>query len=91
MSDVSRVEQAGGCSMLMRLNRFRRDDKGAVTVDYVVLVAALIGLGLSVVNAVKLGTFEARDDIVKVIKDPAAATCGAGDGGSGVGGCGAGN
>ena len=35
------------------LNRFRRDESGAVTVDYVVLSAAIVGLGVSGVGFVQ--------------------------------------
>ncbi|MFC2966464.1 hypothetical protein [Acidimangrovimonas pyrenivorans] len=35
-----------------RLVRFRQREEGAVTVDWVVLTAAVIGLGLVVVNAI---------------------------------------
>ena len=33
-------------------NKFRRDEDGAVTVDWVVLTAAIVGLGLAVLLSV---------------------------------------
>ncbi len=35
------------------VNRFAKDEDGAVTVDWVVLTAAIVGLGLIVMNAVQ--------------------------------------
>lgn len=34
--------------MLLKLKKFRVDDEGAVTVDWVVLTAAIVGLGVAV-------------------------------------------
>lgn len=39
-----------------RLARFRRDESGVVTVDYVVLSAAIVGLGISGVGIVQGAT-----------------------------------
>ena len=72
--------------MFNRLSLFGSDDSGAVSVDYVVLAAALVGLGLSVSNAVKIGTFEAVEEIVPIIENPVG--CGEAAGGAGVGTCG---
>ncbi|MBD3678243.1 MAG: hypothetical protein HUJ27_07560 [Rhodobacteraceae bacterium] len=36
--------------------RFQRDEDGAVTVDWVVLTAAIVGLGIVVLNSVRGGT-----------------------------------
>lgn len=38
--------------MLNFIKRFQRDEEGAVTVDWVVLTAALVGLGFGVVFAI---------------------------------------
>ncbi len=38
------------------LHRFAAGECGAVTVEHIVLVAALIGLGVSTVSCVRLGT-----------------------------------
>jgi Flp pilus assembly pilin Flp len=37
-------------------NRFNRDEDGAVTVDWVVLTAAIVGLGIAVLASVRGGT-----------------------------------
>ncbi len=37
------------------LKSFLRDDSGAVTVDWVVLTAAIVGLGIAVIAAVSSG------------------------------------
>lgn len=37
------------------LKRFAKDEDGAVTVDWVVLTAAIVGLGLVVISAVQPG------------------------------------
>ncbi|PVH29352.1 hypothetical protein DDE20_08315 [Pararhodobacter oceanensis] len=41
--------------MTTSLKTFARDDSGAVTVDWVVLTAAIVGLGLAVVTSVRTG------------------------------------
>ncbi|MDR7125890.1 hypothetical protein [Pseudotabrizicola sp. 4114] len=41
--------------MLNMIQNFKNDESGAVTVDWVVLTAAVVGLGLIVVNAVRPG------------------------------------
>lgn len=37
------------------INKFRNDESGAVTVDWVVLTAAIVGLGIAVVATVRTG------------------------------------
>lgn len=37
-------------------HRFARDEDGAVTVDWVVLTAAIVGLGIAVLTSVTTGT-----------------------------------
>jgi len=39
--------------LLNILNTFKNDESGAVTVDWVVLTAAVVGLGLLVINQVR--------------------------------------
>jgi Flp pilus assembly pilin Flp len=42
---------------IFRMTRkFRKDDEGAVTVDWVVLTAAIVGMGVAVMTTVKNGT-----------------------------------
>lgn len=38
------------------IQNFRNDESGAVTVDWVVLTAAIVGLGIAVVASVRSGT-----------------------------------
>ncbi|MEQ3625486.1 MAG: pilus assembly protein [Celeribacter sp.] len=45
------------------LNNFRNDEDGAVTVDWVVLTAAIVGLGIAVITTVSGGITELGDDI----------------------------
>ena len=42
--------------MLKFIRKFRRDEDGAVTVDWVVLTAAIVGLGIAVLTSVGNGT-----------------------------------
>ncbi|MHA3977708.1 hypothetical protein ACW9UR_08510 [Halovulum sp. GXIMD14794] len=44
-------------------HRFEQDEDGAVTVDWVVLTAALVTLGLIVMNIIRGGIYEAASDI----------------------------
>ncbi len=41
--------------ILTWLRAFHRDEEGAVTVDWVVLTAAIVGLGIAVVMSVRWG------------------------------------
>lgn len=43
--------------------RFARDEDGAVTVDWVVLTAALVTLGLVTMNIIRGGVYDAASDI----------------------------
>lgn len=44
-------------------NKFQRNEEGAVTVDWVVLTAAIVGLGLAVLSTVSGGTKELAQKI----------------------------
>lgn len=44
-------------------NNFAKDESGAVTVDWVVLTAAIVGLGLAVIAAVAPGASDLAGDI----------------------------
>jgi Flp pilus assembly pilin Flp len=37
------------------VNGFRRDEAGAVTVDWVVLTAAIVGIAIAVISTIKTG------------------------------------
>ncbi len=66
------------------LKKFSKDEAGAVTVDWVVLTAAIVGLGLVVMNTVSGGLTTAGQDIVDdlgVKMGTAAAIGGAAEGG----------
>ncbi|WP_114967131.1 hypothetical protein [Alkalilacustris brevis] len=45
------------------IKKFRHDESGAVTVDWVVLTAAIVGLGIAVVVAVGPGLKDLADNI----------------------------
>ncbi|KMW59526.1 Flp pilus assembly protein, pilin Flp [Candidatus Rhodobacter oscarellae] len=49
--------------MLNLINTFARDEDGAVTVDWVVLTAAIVGLGIAVLTTVGGATDEYADEI----------------------------
>jgi Flp pilus assembly pilin Flp len=49
--------------MLNFIKNFRRDEDGAVTVDWVVLTAAIVGLGIAVLTSVGNGTTALSDKI----------------------------
>jgi len=47
-----------------RLNRhFAKDESGAVTVDWVVLTAALVGIGVTMMSTIRAGIEDAVTDI----------------------------
>jgi len=45
------------------IKTFRRDEDGAVTVDWVVLTAAIVGLGIVVLGSVTSGVTNLSSDI----------------------------
>ena len=45
------------------LKKFFRDESGAVTVDWVVLTAAMVGIAISVVSLLEPGLNSAADDV----------------------------
>ena len=49
--------------MLNHINTFIADEDGAVTVDWVVLTAAVVGLGIAVLASVKGGAEEMAGNI----------------------------
>jgi Flp pilus assembly pilin Flp len=49
--------------MLDFIKNFRAEEDGAVTVDWVVLTAAIVGLGIAVILAVRTGTTDMAGDI----------------------------
>ncbi|WP_281824032.1 hypothetical protein [Jannaschia rubra] len=49
--------------MLNAIKTFKNDEAGAVTVDWVVLTAALVGLGLAVMGVVSSGIGDVTEQI----------------------------
>lgn len=49
------------------LNKFRNDESGAVTVDWVVLTAAIVGLGVLVVTQISGAIGEVTADMATAI------------------------
>ncbi len=47
-----------------QMSAFKSDECGAVTVDWVVLTAAIVGLGIAVLVLVSGGTTELAGDII---------------------------
>ncbi|TCM84465.1 Flp family type IVb pilin [Rhodovulum steppense] len=45
------------------IKRFHKDESGAVTVDWVVLTAAIVGLGIAVLASVRSGVEHVADEI----------------------------
>ena len=46
---------------------FVEDEDGAVTVDWVVLTAAIVGIGLVVLNIIRGGVYDAASDIYNAL------------------------
>ena len=60
-------------------NKFARAEDGAVTVDWVVLTAAVVGLGVAVLASVQGGTQTLGDNIATALEEvTVSATPGAG-------------
>jgi Flp pilus assembly pilin Flp len=55
-------------------NTFRNDESGAVTVDWVVLTAAIVGLGIAVYGVVSGGIQDLRQDIATQLTGQAIST-----------------
>lgn len=66
---------------LCRLRRFRMADDGAVTVDWTVLAAAVVGLGIASVGAVRTGVVSLSGDVSGALSSASIAVLGTlGDG-----------
>ncbi|MBV7378982.1 Flp family type IVb pilin [Maritimibacter dapengensis] len=50
-------------NLIKLAKKFRADEDGAVTVDWVVLTAAIVGLGIAVLTSVSGGTTSLADKI----------------------------
>ena len=60
--------------MLNFIKNFRNDEDGAVTVDWVVLTAAIVGLGIAVLTSVGNGTTALGDKLSSNLDSQAIAT-----------------
>ena len=58
------------------IKTFAADESGAVTVDWVVLTAAIVGLGLAVVTSVRSGVSSLATDISTSLTSASVATLG---------------
>ncbi len=59
-----------------QIKNFVADDSGAVTVDWVVLTAAIVGLGLAVVTSVRSGVSSLGTNISNSLSSASVATLG---------------
>ena len=63
--------------MFKLLGKFKNDESGAVTVDWVVLTAAIVGMGIAVITSVSGGTNALAGKVSSAVTDsqigPAAA------------------
>ncbi len=55
--------------MLNFIKNFRADEDGAVTVDWVVLTAAIVGLGIAVMTTVRTGATNLANGIGTELTD----------------------
>lgn len=60
----------------MMFQHFLIDDSGAVTVDWTVLTAAIVGLGITSATAVRMGTSDLANDINGSLSSAAVAALG---------------
>ncbi|MCB1389515.1 MAG: hypothetical protein H6898_17180 [Rhodobacter sp.] len=63
-------------TFLNTIKTFAADESGAVTVDWVVLTAAIVGLGLAVVTSVRSGVSSLATDISTSLTSASVATLG---------------
>lgn len=57
---------------------FRADRSGAITVDYIVLAAAVVGLGLTTASAVGSGAFDGIANMMEDVNQSGCVVTGAG-------------
>ena len=63
-------------TFIAKIQNFAANESGAVTVDWVVLTAAIVGLGLAVVTSVRSGTTALGTDIRNSLTSASVATLG---------------
>lgn len=64
--------------MTTRVKRFRADESGAITADYVVLAGAVIALALTTMSAIGSGAFDGIRDITDHVENAGCVQTGAG-------------
>jgi Flp pilus assembly pilin Flp len=52
---------------LFKMKKFAKDESGAVTVDWVVLTAAIVGIAIAVIAVIRGGVMNAASDINTVL------------------------
>jgi Flp pilus assembly pilin Flp len=62
--------------MTNMIKNFVNDESGAVTVDWVVLTAAIVGLGIAVIASVSTGVTDLGNDIQGSLTGASVATLG---------------
>ncbi len=63
-------------TFLNKIKTFAANESGAVTVDWVVLTAAIVGLGLAVITSVRTGVGSLATDISTSLSGASVATLG---------------
>ena len=63
-------------NFLAKMKTFAADESGAVTVDWVVLTAAIVGLGLAVITSVRSGVQSLGTDIQNSLTSASVASLG---------------
>ncbi|MCC0079620.1 MAG: hypothetical protein H6899_06675 [Rhodobacter sp.] len=63
-------------TIFSNLKAFAANESGAVTVDWVVLTAAIVGLGLAVISSVRTGVGDLATDISTSLSGATVATLG---------------
>ncbi len=63
-------------TFINKINAFAANESGAVTVDWVVLTAAIVGLGLAVITSVRSGVSSLATDISSSLTSASVATLG---------------
>ena len=69
---------------MKQLNNFTKDESGAVTVDWVVLTAAIVGIALAVITLISSGVEDASTGINDELNTASAFTFSFGGGGAGT-------
>ena len=63
-------------TIFSNIKAFAANESGAVTVDWVVLTAAIVGLGLAVISSVRTGVGDLATDISTSLSGATVATLG---------------